>query len=87
MSHEDKQVWLNEWTPPEGWDEKARLRATNAELLAALKDVRDEVYWFVSRQKDLAQETEEGSGRTWADVLDEDISIARAAIAKAEASK
>ncbi len=51
------------------------------------EDVRscvEELEWFVSRKKDLAQDTEKGDS-TWADVLEADLESLREALDRARA--
>ena len=48
-------------------------------LREALEEVIAEVYWFVARKKNLAEPTDM-PGRTWADVLNDDLDIGRRAL-------
>jgi hypothetical protein len=64
--------------------DRDRLRALCEELGGALQVTVCEVSWFVSRRKDLGETLNEGELRTWADVLNEDLNIARTALKKAE---
>lgn len=56
------------------------LERENTKLLKVLETVVNEVSWFVSRKPNLANTTNSGSGRTWADLLNEDLHDARAVI-------
>lgn len=63
--------------------ENDSLRAQVRALREALSDVVAEVSWFVARKKDLAKPIE-GGERTWADALDNDLDIARNALAQSK---
>lgn len=59
------------------WAEK--LERENAALREAMQSAIDEISWFVGRQKDLMGDN--GEGRPWSAVLDEDLNILRNALA------
>ena len=56
------------------------VRQQRDELAAALQDVVREISWFVARRKDLSEKSD--SGRYWSEILNDDLDIGRAALAK-----
>lgn len=56
-----------------------QLERENAALREAMRSAIDEISWFVGRQKNLMGDN--GEGRPWSAVLDEDLNILRNALA------
>ena len=63
--------------------ESAERRA--AELTDTILSMLSEIGWFVSRRKNLAEDS--GNGRSWADVLNDDLDIGRRALASESGGK
>lgn len=77
----------NPRTIDESWDAMVniarQLERENAELKAAIQKALGELGWFVQREKDLSK-LNEYNGKTWAEMLDEDLNILRDALTKRE---
>jgi len=56
-----------------------QLERENAAMREALSSVVCEIEWFVSRKKDLSAKLDD-EDKIWADILDSDLDIARAAL-------